>query len=87
MNTRLEQILNTSHKAQSLQEIEKIINSKQEGKIYLYYTGFLMKDRANKEKKKLREISGLLNYSSSKNYCGMFQIRHSTDIYYYFFRR
>lgn len=87
MATRLEEVLSTSQKAQSLQEIEKIINSRQEGKTYFYYTGFIMKDKAKKEEKRLREISGFLNYSASKNYCSLFQIKHSEDVYFYFFRR
>jgi len=87
MTTRLEQILKTSDKANTLQQIEKIIKSRQEGKIYFYYTGFIMDDRTKKQNKSLREISGFLNYSASKNYCSLFQIRHSENIYFYFFRR
>ena len=84
---RLDEILEQSETVTAYGKINEIINSKQKGKIYLYYIGFIMKDRAKKENKKLRDIQGLLNYASSKNYCGMFQIKKYEELYYYFFRR
>ena len=84
---RLEQILEKSEKAIGFNRVKEILNSKQQGKIYLYYVGFLMKDRTKKENKNLREVQGILNYSSARNYCGMFQIKKYEDLYYYFFRR
>jgi hypothetical protein len=86
-NMRLDEILEQSETVTAYGKINEIINSKQKGKIYLYYIGFIMKDRAKKENKKLRDIQGLLNYASSKNHCGMFQIKKYEELYYYFFRR
>jgi len=84
---RLEEILEQSETVTAFDKVKKILNAKQQGKIYLYYIGFLMKDRTKKENKNLREIQGILNYSSARNYCGMFQIKKYEDLYYYFFRR
>lgn len=84
---RLEEILEQSETVTAFEKVKKILNEKQQGKIYLYYIGFLMKDRNKKENKNLREIQGILNYSSARNYCGMFQIKKYEYLYYYFFRR